>query len=62
LGLVVDIGVSKLIADGLVKIKQGVELTRYTPTGVIFTDGTTLDADVVIFAYELDYTHLKPLR
>ena len=60
--LVVDIGVSKLIENGLVKIKQGVELTRYTPTSVVFTDGTILDADVIIFAYEFNYTHLIPLR
>jgi len=48
---VVDIGVAKLIADGTIKIKQGSDIVHFTPTGVVFADGTELNADAVIFAY-----------
>jgi hypothetical protein len=33
-----------------VKLKSGVELSRFDKTGVQFTDGTRLDVDAVIFA------------
>lgn len=48
--LCADTGASRLIADGKIKLKTGGELQNYTENGVKFTDGTVLDADVVIFA------------
>ena len=49
-GYYIDVGASQLIIDGKIKIKQGVEIERFTNDGVIFTDGTSLDADVVVLA------------
>ena len=47
----VDVGCAELIISGRVKVKQGVELQRYLKDGVTFTDGSKLDADVVIYAW-----------
>jgi cation diffusion facilitator CzcD-associated flavoprotein CzcO len=49
-GYYIDVGASRLIADGKIGIKQGVEIDRFTKTGVVFSDGTSLDADVVVLA------------
>ena len=49
-GYYIDVGASQLIIDGKIKIKQGVEIERFTSDGVIFTDGTSLEADVVVLA------------
>jgi putative flavoprotein involved in K+ transport len=53
-GYYIDVGCSRLIAEGKVKIKQGVEIERFTETGLRFADGTTLDADVVVLATGYD--------
>jgi len=45
-----DVGCAKLIRDGKVKVKQGVEAASYTEDSIVFTDGSSLPADVVIFA------------
>lgn len=47
----IDVGCAELIISGRVKVKQGVELQRYLNDGVVFTDGSKLDADVVIYAW-----------
>ncbi|KZO98462.1 dimethylaniline monooxygenase [Calocera viscosa TUFC12733] len=49
-GHYIDVGASALIIDGKIKMKAGVPITSFTPTGLSFEDGTTLDADVVVFA------------
>ncbi len=49
-GYYIDVGASQLIADGKIKVKQGVEIARFTPTGVEFADGTELEADIVVLA------------
>lgn len=49
-GYYIDVGCSALIASGEVAVKQGVEIERFTPTGVVFTDGTSMDVDVVVLA------------
>ncbi|KAK0454074.1 FAD/NAD-P-binding domain-containing protein [Desarmillaria tabescens] len=49
-GYWIDVGCAELIISGSVKVKQGVELQRYLSDGVVFTDGSKLDADVVIYA------------
>ncbi|MBO2453183.1 NAD(P)/FAD-dependent oxidoreductase [Actinomadura barringtoniae] len=46
----INIGASELIADGHIGVKQGVEIDRATPTGVVFTDGTAMDVDLIVFA------------
>jgi cation diffusion facilitator CzcD-associated flavoprotein CzcO len=49
-GYYIDVGASRLIADGKIKIKQGVEIERFTRDGVVFSDGSSLPADVVVLA------------
>ncbi|KAF9490871.1 dimethylaniline monooxygenase [Pleurotus eryngii] len=49
-GYWLDVGCSQLIIDGKVKVKQGVEIARLSSDLVHFTDGSTLEADVVILA------------
>ncbi|KAJ7925056.1 FAD/NAD-binding domain-containing protein [Mycena leptocephala] len=45
-----DVGVAELIRTGKVKIKQGVEIARFTETSALFTDGSSLEVDAVVFA------------
>ncbi|MBW3606442.1 MAG: NAD(P)/FAD-dependent oxidoreductase [Actinobacteria bacterium] len=49
-GYYIDVGASELIADGKIKVKQGFEITRFTPEGLEFEDGSTLPADIVVLA------------
>ncbi|KZT62302.1 FAD/NAD(P)-binding domain-containing protein [Calocera cornea HHB12733] len=49
-GYYLDVGASQLIVDGKIGLKNGCEIDRFTPTGVQFTDGTELPADLVVFA------------
>lgn len=49
-GFWIDVGCAGLITSGEVKVKHGVEVKRYLNKGVVFTDGSMLDADVVIYA------------
>lgn len=59
-GYYIDVGCSKLICDGKVKIKQGQSIKRFLPsgTGVEFTDGTILEGlDVIVMA--TGYTNMK---
>ncbi|KAF8868385.1 FAD/NAD-P-binding domain-containing protein [Infundibulicybe gibba] len=45
-----DVGCAQLIASGQIKIKQGVEISTFKPKSVLFTDGSELPADAVIFS------------
>ena len=45
-----DIGVADLIDQGKIGIKQGVEISRCTPTSIVFTDESEQEADAIIFA------------
>jgi hypothetical protein len=45
-----DVGASQLIIDGKIKLKNDAQIANFTEKGLEFTDGSTLDADVVIFA------------
>ena len=49
-GHYMDVGVSKKIAEGKIKVKSGVALKGLAETGLEFADGSTLDADVVVVA------------
>jgi hypothetical protein len=49
-GHYLDVGVSKKISQGLIKVKGDAPLTGFTETGLTFGDGSTLDADVIVFA------------
>ncbi|PVH72917.1 FAD/NAD(P)-binding domain-containing protein [Cadophora sp. DSE1049] len=48
-GHYIDTGATALIAEKKVSIKANVEPTSYTTTGLQFSDGSTLDADAVIW-------------
>ena len=39
-----------MIVDGKIKLKSGPQIKTFTETGVLFDDGSTLDADVFLFA------------
>jgi hypothetical protein len=39
-----------MIIDGKIKLKSDGPISRFTQTGLLFEDGSTLDADVVVFA------------
>jgi thioredoxin reductase len=49
-GYYIDVGASQLIVDGKIKVKQGQEIAQILPHGIEFADGSTLDADEIIFA------------
>jgi len=49
-GYYINVGAAEAIIDGRVRMRPGVEVERFTPTGVVYTDGTSEDADTVIFA------------
>ncbi len=59
----IDIGASRLIADGLVHLKQGVEVAEIAGKRVTFTDGSCLeDVELIVFAtgYHQFWGHIKP--
>ncbi|MBY6412590.1 NAD(P)/FAD-dependent oxidoreductase [Rhodococcus sp. BP-252] len=49
-GYYINVGCSELIAAGDIGIRSGVEIERFTEHGVHLTDGTSLSADIVVFA------------
>ncbi|KAI6105040.1 FAD/NAD(P)-binding domain-containing protein [Pisolithus croceorrhizus] len=49
-GFYFDVGASQKIIDGEIKLKSNGSIARFTPHGLLFGDGSTLDAEVVIFA------------
>ncbi|OGM49640.1 hypothetical protein ABOM_001850 [Aspergillus bombycis] len=49
-GHYMDVGCSEKIARGLIKVKSDALPVSYTETGLLFNDGTQLDADVIVFA------------
>jgi putative flavoprotein involved in K+ transport len=48
-GYYIDVGAADLVADGEVKLVQG-QIDHLTEDSVVLEDGTTLPADVVVFA------------
>ncbi|KAJ7055859.1 hypothetical protein C8F01DRAFT_1318724 [Mycena amicta] len=50
-GYYLDVGASQLLIDGKIKLKNNCgEISKFTPTGLKFEDGSELQADVVVFA------------
>ncbi len=49
-GYYIDVGCSQLIIDGKIKVKQGSEIAEVKPHGLLFEDGTELEADEIVFA------------
>jgi putative flavoprotein involved in K+ transport len=48
-GYYIDVGAADLVADGRVKLAQG-QVVRLTEDAVVLDDGTTLPADLVVYA------------
>jgi len=49
-GYYLDVGCSKLIAERKIKIKQGQDIDHFDETGMVFKDGSRLDADIIVLA------------
>ncbi|KAK9234252.1 flavin-containing monooxygenase [Lipomyces kononenkoae] len=49
-GYYIDVGASRMIVDGKIKVKQGQEIAEILPRGLRFADGSVLEADEIIFA------------
>ncbi len=49
-GYYIDVGASELIADGRIKLKSGIEVSRLTEDSVVLKDGSELKADLVVYA------------
>ncbi|HVJ44617.1 MAG TPA: NAD(P)/FAD-dependent oxidoreductase [Dongiaceae bacterium] len=49
-GYYIDVGASDLIADGKIKLKSGVKVERIKPQSVVFSDGSELPADLIVYA------------
>lgn len=56
-GYYLNIGASDLIVAGKIKLKTGVDIKRLVARNVVFTDDSTLEADVIVLA-----TGYKPLQ
>jgi putative flavoprotein involved in K+ transport len=44
------VGACDLIIDGSVKLRSGVSIAEIKPTSVVLTDGSELDADLIVLA------------
>ena len=49
-GYYIDVGASELIANGDIKLKSGVTIECIRPHSVVLTDGTELEADLIVYA------------
>jgi putative flavoprotein involved in K+ transport len=49
-GYYIDVGASELVADGKVKLKSGVAVKEIKEDSVLFSDGSELKADVIVYA------------
>ena len=49
-GYYIDVGASQLIIDGEIKLKSGVTIDHIKEHSVVLTDGTELEADVIVYA------------
>lgn len=49
-GYYINVGASEMIVNGMIKVKQGQEVTEILPNGLRFADGSHLEADEIIFA------------
>jgi putative flavoprotein involved in K+ transport len=49
-GYYIDVGASDLIADGKIKLKSGVTVKEIKEHSVLFSDGSELPADLIVYA------------
>ena len=58
-GHYIDVGVSEKIAKGDIKMKSDAKTERYTENGLLFDDGSHLDADVIVFSTGFNHNYRK---
>jgi putative flavoprotein involved in K+ transport len=49
-GYYIDVGASELVANGDIKLKSSVSIEYIKPKSVVLTDGTELEADLIVYA------------
>ncbi|CAB3731947.1 NAD(P)/FAD-dependent oxidoreductase [Paraburkholderia rhynchosiae] len=49
-GYYIDVGASELVADGKIKLKSGVDVVELKEHSVLLSDGSELEADVIVYA------------
>lgn len=49
-GYYIDVGASELVAQGKIKLKSAVTIDHIKYNSVVLTDGTELDADLIVYA------------
>jgi len=49
-GYYLDVGASELVADGRIRLRSGVQIERLTETTAVLSDGSALQADLVVYA------------
>ena len=49
-GYYIDVGASELVANGSIKLRSGVNIARIQPKSVVLSDGSELEADVIVYA------------
>lgn len=49
-GYYIDVGASELVANGSIRLRSGVGIERINPRSVTLTDGTELEADLLVYA------------
>ncbi len=49
-GYYIDVGACDLVANGDIKLRSGVGIERINPRSITLTDGSELDADLIVYA------------
>ena len=49
-GYYIDVGASELICDGSIKLRSGVQVERISETAVHLSDGSSVEAEVIVYA------------
>ncbi|MEM7254816.1 MAG: NAD(P)/FAD-dependent oxidoreductase, partial [Pseudomonadota bacterium] len=49
-GYYIDVGASELVANGDIKLKSGVSVENIIEDGIVFNDGSSLPADLIVYA------------
>lgn len=49
-GYYIDVGAADLVADGKIKLKSGVDVAELKEHSVVLSDGTELEADLIVYA------------
>jgi putative flavoprotein involved in K+ transport len=49
-GYYIDVGASELVADGSIRLKSRVDVTEIRPHSVVFSDGSELPAELIVYA------------